>query len=71
MTKNKYCLHCKKLPNYQHRGKAVDNLLVSTGFFNATNVAACEKAGLTPLLASKRVSYYLSSFPFLPPILLS
>jgi hypothetical protein len=40
----------------------VDNLLGDTGFFSAANVVACEQAGITPLLASKRDSHHLSPF---------
>jgi hypothetical protein len=35
-------------------------LLGDTGFFSAANVAAWEKAGITPLLASKRYPHHLS-----------
>jgi hypothetical protein len=39
-------------------GKA-NTLLADTGYFSAGNVAACEKAGIDPLLAVKRDSHHL------------
>ena len=41
---------------------AADNLLGDTGFFSAANTIACEKAGISPLLASKRDPHNLSPF---------
>jgi len=41
----------------QSLGKA-DTLLADTGYFSATNVAACEKAGIDPHIAVKRESHH-------------
>ena len=37
-------------------------MLADTGFFSAANTVACKKAGISPLLASKRDSHHLSPF---------
>ena len=47
----------KALP--ESLGKA-DTLLADTGYFSATNVEACEKAGLDPLIAVKREEHHTS-----------
>jgi IS5 family transposase len=41
----------------QSLGKA-DTLLADTGYFSATNVAACEQAGIDPHIAVKRESHH-------------
>jgi len=50
----------KKIAELPEEWGAADHLLGDTGFFSAANVAACEKVGITPLLASKRDSHNLS-----------
>src|ERR1700684_1760620 len=37
----------------------VENLLADTGYFNANNVEACEKAGVVPVIAMGRQPHYL------------
>ena len=39
-----------------------EHLLGDTGFFSAANVAACEKAGISALLASQRDPHHMSPF---------
>jgi hypothetical protein len=52
----------QKIAKLPEEWGAVDHLLGDTGYFSATNIAACETAGITPLLASKRDSHHLSPF---------
>jgi len=37
----------------------VENLLADTGYFSADNVKACDKAGVTPVIAMGRQPHYL------------
>lgn len=50
----------KKIAKLPTELGTADNLLGDTGFFSAANVAACEKAGITPLLASRREQHNMS-----------